>query len=363
MSHFSQNDLCRQEATGAFEKLMQQSSPISAKQSIDVRCPSLPNTNMDPTSNDGSDEQNGAPKARGHSCSPKGKAQPPFGYQIEQKNEKKEGKKQSSMNSVGSNVSNDGCDEQNGALKDCGHSYSPKGNPQPAFGCQIEQKKAKREKNKKQSVCYGQFVAEFSKEKANVLHVKILDLDGIAVSWQEALAEMLKLEPSDFRDLITCVLREHVPFKAYFWECAPVSHELLRKKGAFEFALVDAPSLARNRANISPYKEYLEVLKGQPVWEVFQNPGRDCSLIAPAQATSDPEDYTHISAFFRGSAPLPQQDAAWQRLGHAISDELRRRDVVWVSTDGCGVRWLHFRVDARPKYFKMDRYCDPRFGL
>jgi endonuclease/exonuclease/phosphatase family metal-dependent hydrolase len=210
----------------------------------------------------------------------------------------------------------------------------------------------------------GRFTASLCVEEADVLHVRILHLNGTAVSWQEALAELLNPGPSDFRNLLTRVLREHVPFEAYFWECAPVRNcELLRNLVAFEFALKAAPCLARNSADITDFKDYLENVEGQSVMKVFQNPSRDSSLVAPALATSDPEDYTHIAAFFRGNAPPSQRDAAWQALGRAISEELGTRDVVWVSTDGRSVHWLHFRVDSRPKYFKIQRYRDSRFGL
>jgi hypothetical protein len=205
--------------------------------------------------------------------------------------------------------------------------------------------------------------SDCDEEATKVLHVKIFGRDGMAVRWQEALAEMTNPEPSDFRKLLSRVLREHVPFKAYFWECAPVSREILQNDGGFEFVLIDDPFLASLHADITPFEVHLRDVAGQPEMKVFQNPGRDSSLVAPAPATSDPEDYTHIAAFFIGSAPPSQQDAAWQALGHAISDELRTRDVVWVSTDGRGVHWLHFRVDSRPKYFKTYRYRDARFGL
>jgi hypothetical protein len=227
----------------------------------------------------------------------------------------------------------------------------------------LQPQRLQQQSHKQPRLGSGMFTADLSMEATDVLHVKILGRAGMFVSWQEALAELSKPGHSDFRNLLTRVLGKAAPFKAYFWECAPVSRELLQSHAAFEFALIDAPGLARNHADITDFEEYLENVRGQPVMKVFQNPGRDTSLVAPAQATCDPEDYTHISAFFNGKAPLSQKDAAWQALGDAISNELRTRDVVWVSTDGRGVHWMHFRVDSRPKYFKMTRYRDAQFGL
>jgi hypothetical protein len=209
----------------------------------------------------------------------------------------------------------------------------------------------------------GMFKADMSMEKTDVLHVKILWQDGRAVSWQEALAELSKPAPSHFRNLLTRVLGKDVPFKAYFWECAPVSRELLQSHAAFEFALIDSAFLARKHADITDFKDYFKGTTGQPVMKVFPNRGGDTMMVVPAQATSDPEDYTHISAFFSGNAPVQQKDAAWRALGHAISEELRKKDVVWVSTDGTGVPWMHLRIASRPKYFKIGRYRDPCFGL
>lgn len=38
-----------------------------------------------------------------------------------------------------------------------------------------------------------------------------------------------------------------------------------------------------------------------------------------------------------------------QRLG--------KGGTVWLSTSGLGVYWLHFRIDARPKYYQYSEFA------
>merc|ERR1712060_786620 len=98
-------------------------------------------------------------------------------------------------------------------------------------------------------------------------------------------------------------------------------------------------------------------LSGQAVARAFANLGGDTALFAPANATGRPADYPHLAAFLRGDAPSDQIEKTWAELGRAIAGQLEQRELVWVSTAGTAVHWLHLRVDARPKYYNWSPYA------
>jgi len=121
----------------------------------------------------------------------------------------------------------------------------------------------------------------------------------------------------------------------------------------------DAPALSNTVADERSFSEHISKRRGCPVMEVFENLGRDATLLAPTNAAGNTNDYAHIATFLRGKdVPPAQRDAAWRQLGHVVSKQLRRQGVAWVSTDGRGVAWLHLRIEAQPKYFKTHRYRD-----
>merc|ERR1719171_1640161 len=208
----------------------------------------------------------------------------------------------------------------------------------------------------------GELVAEIFEERPDVRLVKISWRNGTRLTWQEALEEMQKPRRSDLNGLLTETLRKHVPFKAFFWECAPVNCKTLGDKAKFEFVVIDAPMLEHGHADPSDFADYISEFQGHCHMKSFKNLGRDTTLIAPTQFTANVEDYKHLAAFIRGGALSRQHDLAWRKLGQVIKDELTTQDVVWVSTDGRGVSWLHFRVCSRPKYYKTGPYIDPCFG-
>jgi len=124
--------------------------------------------------------------------------------------------------------------------------------------------------------------------------------------------------------------------------------------------VIDAPSLSRSVADDRPFAEHISKKKGRPEAVVFDNLKRDATLIAPASAGSNPNEYAHCGAFFQGrGVPPEQRDAMWRNLGNVISGQLNR-GTLWVSTDGRGVSWLHFRVEGNPKYYKTNRYTTYR---
>jgi len=130
----------------------------------------------------------------------------------------------------------------------------------------------------------------------------------------------------------------------------------------FEFVVMDAPSLSRLDADPRPFSKYLAKLSGQPVARAFANLGGDALLVAPANATGQPADYPHLAAFLRCDAPTAQVQKTWAELGKAVASALEEHEMVWVSTDGRSVSWVHLRVDVSAKYYKWSPYRCPQHG-
>jgi hypothetical protein len=142
-------------------------------------------------------------------------------------------------------------------------------------------------------------------------------------------------------------LLANAPFAAYFWEMPPVTKSTLERP--FEFVLVNAPQLARVSADRRAFAKYFIA---ESVVD-FPNLRGDAHLVVPCPQTPA-DNFAHLAAFSR-CAPLEQQQQFWQRVGTAVSNQVRERPL-WVSTSGLGVYWLHVRLDSRPKYYTFRPY-------
>lgn len=161
-------------------------------------------------------------------------------------------------------------------------------------------------------------------------------------------ADIIQKWQSDnsFRDFFIDLLAQ-APFVAYFWETPPITKSTLERP--FEFALVNAPSLANVPAQRRAFANYFN---DNSVVD-FSNLGGDAHLVVPCpQAPGD--TFAHLAEFSR-SAPLAQQHQFWQRVGWAVSNLVGERPL-WVSTSGLGVYWLHVRLDSWPKYYTYHPY-------
>lgn len=204
-------------------------------------------------------------------------------------------------------------------------------------------------------------------------------------------------------------------FDGYYFEMPPVTHETIGRR-QMEFVLVNAPLLAKfaQSPNIEafakPFRENCPPDDNnnnkKPIPSssscAFLSLGKDSVLVAPMPPLNDDEDniieanyYGHLAAFVRG-APSRQVK---ETLSHAAKEYLKRvnainnnnddddkytdddehkaptttetstkppvvnndddnddNNVVWFSTSGLGVAWLHFRIDPFPKYYTYRPY-------
>lgn len=155
---------------------------------------------------------------------------------------------------------------------------------------------------------------------------------------------------SEFREYFSELLAgSH--YEAFRWETPPITTTNIKKP--FECVLLNSPYLAR-KPDKSAFGEHIENAETGSVIQ-FQNLGKDARMIVPCPADSS-SNYSHLGIFLR-SAPAPQRQALWQKVGEIMSMELGS-EPKWLSTAGAGVAWLHIRIDSRPKYYGYQKYRD-----
>jgi hypothetical protein len=146
----------------------------------------------------------------------------------------------------------------------------------------------------------------------------------------------------------------------YFFECHPITASHYYST-AFEFVLLSAPVFARISADAQPFAEHFartnnnnhEQQQQQVV--VFANLGGNSLLLAPTPTFEPLQHYAHLGAFMRG-APVEQQLQLWRQVGIEVHKRVAHTRVVYLSTSGLGVYWLHIRLDPRPKYYTYRPY-------
>lgn len=143
------------------------------------------------------------------------------------------------------------------------------------------------------------------------------------------------------------------PNEAFFFELVPATTTSSAR--AFEAVIIDAPSLARVRADADAFAEHFAREKDAAV-VAFPNLGGDAFLVVPTPRGAT-TSYVHLAAFVRG-APRDQVDAFLECVARAVRSRLSSAPL-WVSTAGLGVSWLHMRLDSKPKYYRHAPYHAP----
>ena len=171
-----------------------------------------------------------------------------------------------------------------------------------------------------------------------------LSWSGVVDRWQN--------DPS-FRCFFVSILAD-APFPAYFWETPPITRAAINQD--FEFVLVDSQQLAGVRTDQRAFASHFASARpGTSVIE-FSNLGGDATLVVPCPR-GKPSAYSQISAFAR-LAPDDQQHQLWKLVGATLERRLGAQ-LVWLSTSGLGIYWLHIRLDSSPKYYTHEPYRNP----
>jgi hypothetical protein len=145
-----------------------------------------------------------------------------------------------------------------------------------------------------------------------------------------------------------------VNYDEFFWEHPALKEEYLDKP--YEFIVQKSTSFSRRKVDKNAFSDYINSDKQVAV---FDNLGRNAKLIVPTKK-SPIDTYKHMGNFIR-NAEKKQIQEQFKQLSKAILSELKRDRLIWVSTAGLGVIWLHMRLDSRPKYYRTNSYKKPDF--
>jgi hypothetical protein len=168
--------------------------------------------------------------------------------------------------------------------------------------------------------------------------------DGRVVSYGE-IVRLWQVDEA-FRAFFVKLLA-NCPLAGFRLETPAVSRSTA--SGAFEFVLIDTPSLPR----AGDAGAFAKHFAADAPAVAFANLGRDATLVVPCPR-GPADHYAHLATFVR-NAPAAQVDAFWRLAGVTVEAALGERPV-WVSTAGLGVSWLHLRIDERPKYYAHASY-------
>lgn len=144
--------------------------------------------------------------------------------------------------------------------------------------------------------------------------------------------------------------------RAYFLETPPLSRATAATT-VFETTFVPAPGLGSRKTSFASFAEYRD--SGQRGVASFANLQRDAVLVVPVPVPPYDRNSAatcgHLQAYM--AAPWDEQHAElWRAVGRAARHQMDAWPVVWVSTHGLGVPWLHVRVERTPKYISHGAY-------
>jgi dihydroneopterin aldolase len=93
----------------------------------------------------------------------------------------------------------------------------------------------------------------------------------------------------------------------------------------------------------------------------FPNLEKDGILVIPrkkwSQDLKEFLDYKNLSQFTK-NAPEEQQQEFWKKVANKLAEELEKNPNAprWLNASGLGVKYLHIRIDEKPKYYNHDEY-------
>jgi len=143
-------------------------------------------------------------------------------------------------------------------------------------------------------------------------------------------------------------------YQAFYWEHPAINKGFLKKK--YECVVQQSQRLTLLAVNETAFERYLYVKE-----EVadFMNLGKNARLVIPTKKTKA-DIYNHMGKFIR-MATEQQLLALFKRVGKVIKEAMEKQQLIWLSTAGEGVIWLHVRLDTSPKYYKTAAYKNPNF--
>lgn len=62
------------------------------------------------------------------------------------------------------------------------------------------------------------------------------------------------------------------------------------------------------------------------------------------------KNFSHLGTFYKNST-LGEKRSLWKKVAIELEKKLKRGEMVYVSTHGTGVYWLHVRLSSTPRYY------------
>lgn len=168
------------------------------------------------------------------------------------------------------------------------------------------------------------------------------------MTWAEVIDGWL--HKPDFADAYSAALAG-VEWTSYFWETPPLCMDGLEEP--FEWVLIDGSHLLDDHENSGAFQNHFQHHGLEELVIAVNNLGGDCRMVVP-MPLSDPPAYAHLAQFLRKGRPR-QIRAAWKKVAEQVHHRVGNRPL-WLSTAGCGLPWVHFRIDRSPKYLRHAEY-------
>jgi len=163
----------------------------------------------------------------------------------------------------------------------------------------------------------------------------------------------------DFLDDFIDILKSGSGFDQYYFECKPIKKSTFDSE-KFEFVLKKADGLANRDVDFKVFEDELNNCQDDSV-SFDYGLRKDSTLVCPClpQNAEDQPKYTHLATFVK-DAPKPALNSVLKKAAQVMTEKVTQSsdaDQKWyLSTDGSGTAWLHFRVGKRAKYYSYDEY-------
>ena len=145
-----------------------------------------------------------------------------------------------------------------------------------------------------------------------------------------------------------------------YWECTPISVALpdAVSDDNVRFCITRAISLEGSAPDYYAFSEHFKSVGLAEMAVIFPNLGRDALLVAPTP-TKDQKNFACLATWLRGTRHDEESwDKVFKAVGRAVMANVEKKSskIIWLSTSGTGVSWLHFRIDSYPKYYTNQQY-------
>ena len=165
--------------------------------------------------------------------------------------------------------------------------------------------------------------------------------------------ELIRSSPKLIYDIIS-ILKSSI-FESYYLEFNPVSWNLLQER-IFEFVIIKTSGFI-SKTDIITFGESNINTNSNNIYTFF-NLSKKSILFSPCYNHNyNINIYNNICTFLR-SCNLEQQFLLFSTVFSQYILQLKNNQnkLLWLSTHGKGVAWLHFRLDDSPKYISYSSY-------